>query len=395
MPLNSYMPVPLRVAWCASVIDAVEYWAVPYSEPNDHGSTRYSVFVQLRDSSGASGWGEAVTIFEEAARSTMAILDGWESLVVGLDADPTTLRDTVYGRSWWYAAGGSAAFALAALDIAVWDLAGRLQERTVVEMLGGPAHGEGAALPIIASTHAFYEDLDRQSEFLAACVTDMAAAGVKVGWGKKGGAGLGVDAARDELFARKLRQALPVGSLMIFDIGARITWSPQEAVDRVVAFEPHDLYWIEEPLGADNPDGYRLLKNATSVLIAYGEREWTANGVRRILSTGTVDVVGIDAGRAEGITGFVDATRSIESSSKQVNAHAFAGPSSYAAGLAVSMTTAACRQFEVAPLRNELMTQLAPSLEVPRGHVSVLPGHGLGVEIDRAAVERLAVGSSA
>lgn len=373
------------------MIDAVDYWVVPYREPNDHGSTRYSVFVQLRDSSGACGWGEAVTIFDEAARSTMAVLDGWAPLVIGLDADPAALQDAVYGHAWWYAGGGSAAFALAALDIAAWDLAGRLQKRTVVDLLGGPAQADDPTLPVIVSTHAFYEDLGYQSEFLAQCVTDIGAAGVKVGWGKKGGAGLGVDASRDELFAATLRGALPVGSLMMFDIGARIRWSPREAIERVAAFEPHDLYWIEEPLGADDPAGYRQLKDSTSVLIAYGEREWTANGVRRILSTGTVDVVGIDAGRAEGITGFVDAVRSIEADAKQVNAHAFAGPSSYAAGLAVSLMTSASRQFEVAPLRNELMTELAPGLAVPHERVTVLAGHGLGVEIDRAAVERLAV----
>lgn len=388
------MPAQLRAGWCARVIDGLEYWVVPYIEPNDHGSTRYSVFVHLRDSSGASGWGEAVTIFDEAARSTMAVLDGWASLVMGLEADPGVVRDAIYGHAWWYAGGGSAAFALSALDIAAWDLSARMQNRTVVDLLGGPARADEPTLPVIVSTHAFYEDLDHQSAFLATCVVDIGAAGVKVGWGKKGGAGLGVDAARDTLFAKKLRSELPPGSHMMFDIGARIRWSVEDAIDRVAAFEPFDLYWIEEPLGADDPEGYRLLKDSTDVLIAYGEREWTANGVRRILSTGTVDVVGIDAGRAEGITGFVDAVRSIESASKQVNAHAFAGPSSYAAGLAVSLTTSSCRQFEVAPLRNELMTHLAPSLEVPHQHVTVLPGHGLGVEIDRDAVERLAVMSA-
>lgn len=373
------------------MIDALDYWVVPYTEPNDHGSTRYSVFLHLRDSTGASGWGEAVTIFEEAARSTMAILDGWAPLVLGTEADPAALREAVYGHAWWYAGGGSAAFALAALDIAAWDLAGRLQNRTVVELLGGAARPDDPTLPVIVSTHAFFDDLRVQSEFLAGCVSEIDAAGVKVGWGKKGGAGLGVDAERDANFARELREALPAGSLMMFDIGARIRWTPQEAIDRVASFEPYDLYWIEEPLGGDDPSGYRQLAESTSVLIAYGEREWTANGVRRILSTGTVDVVGIDAGRAEGITGFVDAVHSIESHSKQVNAHAFAGPSSYAAGLSVSLTTNACRQFEVAPLRNELMTHLAPGLEVPHRQVSVLPGAGLGIEIDRSAVERLAV----
>jgi L-alanine-DL-glutamate epimerase-like enolase superfamily enzyme len=376
------------------VIDAVDSWVVPYLEPNDHGSTRYSVFVSVRDSSGATGWGEAVTIFDEAARSTMALLSAWTPLVTGLEANAAAVREAIYGHAWWYAGGGASAFALAALDMAAWDLAARLRDVSVVDLLGGPARPEDPTLPVIATTHAFYEDLDQQCEFLARCVLDIGAAGVKVGWGKKGGARLGEDSARDELFARKLREALPAGSLMLFDIGARIRWSAEEAIDRVAAFEPYDLYWIEEPLGADDPEGYRKLKDSTDVLIAYGEREWTANGVRRILATGTVDVVGIDAGRAEGITGFVDAVGSIEAASKQVNAHAFAGPSSYAAGLAVSLTTTSCRQFEVAPLRNELMTDLAPELTVPHGRVTALPGPGLGVEIDRDAVERRSVMSS-
>ncbi|MBX9719054.1 MAG: mandelate racemase/muconate lactonizing enzyme family protein [Microbacteriaceae bacterium] len=373
------------------MIDAVDYWVIPYTEPNDHGSTRYSVFVQIRDHSGAVGWGEAVTIFDEAARSTMAILDGWASMIIGLEPDPAVVREAVYAQAWWYAGGGSAAFALAAIDVAVWDLRARLQGCSVVDLLGGPGQPENPTLPIIVSTHAFYEDLGHQSAFLASCVSDLGAAGVKVGWGKKGGAGLGVDKHRDALFAQKLRQSLPPQSMMMFDIGARIRWSVEEAIDRVATFEPYGLYWIEEPLGADDPDGYRRLKESTSVLIAYGEREWTANGIRRILSTGTVDVVGIDAGRVEGITGFADAVHSIQAAGKQVNAHAFAGPSSYAAGLAVSLTTPACRQFEVAPLRNELMTRLAPALEVPHGSVTTLPGHGLGVEIDRDAVVSLAV----
>lgn len=347
----------------------------------------------LHDSSGAVGWGEAVTIFAEEAKATLQILEGWASQLLGLPVEPESIRKTVYDHAWWYAGGGSASFALAALDIAAWDLKGQILGKTVVEMLGGPARANTPTLPIIVSTHAFYDDLSEQADFLARCVVDANAAGVKVGWGKKGGAGLGIDPVRDEQFARLLRAALPEKSLMMFDIGPRIKWSVDDAVARLASFEPYNLYWIEEPLGADNPEGYRRLQEETSALIAYGEREWTAQGIRRILATGTVDVVGIDAGRAEGISGFVDAVKSIEAASKQVNAHAFAGPSSYAAGLAVSLTTLTCHQFEVAPLRNELMARLAPTLTVPVTDVGVLSGDGLGIDIDRSQVELLSVAS--
>lgn len=58
------------------MIDAIDYWVVPYQEPNDHGSVRFSVMLCLQDSSGAIGWGEAVTIFPEEAKATLQILEG-------------------------------------------------------------------------------------------------------------------------------------------------------------------------------------------------------------------------------------------------------------------------------------------------------------------------------
>ena len=373
------------------MISRIRYWVVPYAEPNDHNSTRFSVLLCVEDSSGAEGWGEAVTIFEESARSTAAILDGWHEMLLGLDPEPASIREIVYRRGWWYAGGGSGAFALSALDTAVWDLKGKLLGQSVLDMLGGPATPEDPTLPIIVTTHAFFEDLAEQSDFLAKWVKKLDGHGVKVGWGKKGPANLGFDARRDEQFVGQLRQSLGPEPLIMLDIGPAITWSPEEALNRVKSFEPHDVYWIEEPLGADNPEGYSHLKQNTDMLIAYGEREWSAVGIRRILATETVDVVGIDAGRAEGITGFADAVKSIGHAGKQANAHAFAGPPSYAAGLAVSLTTSACRQFEVAPLRNDLMTEIAPELSTPTGRVSPLNGAGLGLDISYEAVNRLSV----
>ena len=56
----------------------------------------------------------------------------------------------------------------------------------------------------------------------------------------------------------------------------------------------------------------QLDKPAQGLTIAYGEKEWNVDGFERILSAGTVDVVGIDPGRAEGITGFKRAAASSE-----------------------------------------------------------------------------------
>lgn len=97
-------------------------------------------------------------------------------------------------------------------------------------------------------------------------------------------------------------------SLMI-DLGVKNFWDIATAIDCARAFQALGVAWLEEPLGHDDPEGYRALRAATGIRIAYGERDWNARGVQRILATGTVDVVGLDPGRVEGITGFSKAAK--------------------------------------------------------------------------------------
>ena len=371
-------------------ITSLEAFTVPYVEPNDHGSTRYVSVCRLAASDGSVGWGEAVTLQEEAARATTTVLRAWGPLVGGAAATPAGALGTVEPRTWWYGTGGGlSGFALAALDTAAWDLAARTRGVRVVDMLGGCVHAHG--LPVFVTTHAMLADLDEQADAFARWSDEMAAAGVKVGFGKAGEADLGFSHDRDTTFVRALRRALGPRRLITIDISPRVRWTVPEAVRRVRAFEEHGLHWIEEPLGADDPAGYARLRDATSTLLAYGEREWTPAGMARLVDSGTCDVLGIDAGRAGGISGFVAGAQYAHLRGRQANAHAFAGPVSYAAGLAVSLASPACRQFEVAPLRNDLVERLAPELPRPvDGRVTALPGTGLGVTIDESALRGLA-----
>ena len=107
-----------------------------------------------------------------------------------------------------------------------------------------------------------------------------------------------------------MREGLGDKMLMI-DCGIAIKWDVTDAVRRVQAMEEYDLAWIEEPLGAWDPEGYANLRAKTTTRIAYGEQEWTLERFERVLATGTVDVVGVDPGRAEGITGFKKVTERV------------------------------------------------------------------------------------
>jgi L-alanine-DL-glutamate epimerase-like enolase superfamily enzyme len=189
---------------------------------------------------------------------------------------------------------------VSAIDIALWDLRGKQLGVSVLDLLGGPVHER---LPAIASCHAHVESIDAMAEEACGWLA-TGLQGVKTGFGKRGNARLGYDHNRDVEYVRAMREALGPDNMLMIDNGIAIEWDVTEAVRRMRAMEEYDLRWVEEPLGAWDPEGYANLRAKTSTRIAYGEREWTLEGFERVLATGTVDVVGVDPGRAEGITGF-------------------------------------------------------------------------------------------
>jgi L-alanine-DL-glutamate epimerase-like enolase superfamily enzyme len=174
----------------------------------------------------------------------------------------------------------------------------------------------------------------------------------------------------------------------MIDLGYAITWDVTTAVQRTRAFEEYGLTWIEEPLGAWDPEGYATLRAKTSTRLAYGEREWTVEGFQRVLDTGTVDVVGCDPGRAEGITGFSQVCRRVEAARRQANAHAWSSAIVSAASLAVSFSSPACRLFELKPLRNPMQHDLVTRpFEHVDGWMRPPDGPGLGIEVIEEVVD--------
>ena len=368
-------------------ITAVEAIPVAYPEPNDHDATRHLLLVRVTTDDGAVGWGEAVTMWPEATDATAALVAGLAPLVVGRDPEqPASIHAALTGHTWWYGNGGIASFAISALDIALWDLAGQAAGRNVVDLMGGAVHD---SLPILISCHAGDSDLEAMAARMAGWVRDADAIGIKVGFGKRGDARLGVDPDRDEAFVGALRRELGPGRAIMVDLAATVQWDVRTAIRRTQAFEQYGIDWIEEPLGADDPAGYRQLRERTTTRIAYGEREWTPRGIQRILADGTVDVVGVDPGRCEGVTGWLAAAAHTQAYGVEINAHAWSSAIVTAASLALSLSTPNCKQIEVKPLRNPMQHELARTPITPHaGRLTQLDRPGLGVEIDESVVER-------
>ena len=358
----------------------VEPIPVSYPEPNDFNAIRHLCLVKITTDDGVVGWGESITQFPEASLATKAIVDGMAERVVGKDPIETNaIWQSLHDKAWWYGYnGGIASYAIAAIDIALWDIKGKVLGAPVLQLLGGAVHEK---LPAIASAHAHHEDIGRMVEEAQEWVAP-GLHGVKVGFGKRGNARLGYEHDRDVEYMRRMRGGLgPEASIMI-DCGWAIRWDVATAIRRVKAFDEHKLTWIEEPLGAWDPEGYANLRAKTSTLIAYGEREWNLDGYERILQTGTVDVVGVDPGRAEGITGFKKVADRVEYYRRQANAHAWSSAIATAASLAISFSSPACKVFELKPLRNPMQHELVTEpFEHVDGYMYPPRKPGLGIDV--------------
>ncbi len=370
-----------------STVARVEPIPVSYPEPNDFNALRHLCLVRITTDDGHVGWGESITQFPEASLATKAIIEGMAQRVVGRDPVHTTaIWESLKDQAWWYGYGGGiASYAIAAIDIALWDLKGKILGRSVLDLLGGPVHDR---LPAVASSHAHYADIGRMveeaQEWLAPGLH-----GVKVGFGKRGEANLGFEHDRDVAFVRAVREAIGPDALLMVDLGVRNRWTVAEAVARVRAFEEHGLHWIEEPLGADDPPGYRTLRAKTTTLIAYGEREWNARGLQRVIESGTCDVLGVDPARAEGLTGFLAACRLCEAHGVTANAHSWSSAIVLAASLAASWAMPACRVFETKPLRNPMQHELVTEpFEHDGGWFYPPRKPGLGIEVLDEVVDR-------
>ena len=123
-------------------IAALDAFPVSYPEPNDHGRNRAVCLVRLTDGDGRTGWGECTTYWPEAAVAAAVLVEALRGHVVGKDAvQNESIMRGLRAQTWWYGTGGVgiAGFALSGLDVALWDLKGKILGARVLDLLGGPA----------------------------------------------------------------------------------------------------------------------------------------------------------------------------------------------------------------------------------------------------------------
>lgn len=371
-------------------IAKVEPLTVSYPEPNDDNATRMLTLCRIETDDGLVGWGEAVTTWPAVSRATEALIEGFAELLIGADVRGNVeLWRSMRSHSWWYGHGGGlSSFAIAAIDIALWDLKGKATGLSLVDLLGGASRER---LPVIASTHAFRSSIAEEADVHGRYVAD-GYQGVKIGFGKRGEARLGYDIERDITFVRAVRESIgPEADLMI-DRGQSLPWDLERAVTFTQAIEDQRLRWMEEPFEPHEIENFKAYRARVGTMVGTAEREWDDIGYERVIRSGIVDVVGCDPGRAQGITGSAKVIDLVERAGLWFNAHTWSSAIVTAASIALSATTDRCLLVELKPMENPMQHELvAEPFAHDDGWIAPPTSPGLGIDVDESVVERYRV----
>lgn len=361
--------------------------AKPFAYSRGWLDRRAAVLVEILTDNGLSGWGEAFG----PGRMSLGALDLIRPMLVGADPLQTeTLWHDIYGRYRDHGQKGPLVDALSAIDIALWDIKGKYFKLPICRLMGGPLRSE---VPAYAS--GLFRQRDGNPE---AYLAKEAACHVERGYGAvKLKVGFGIE--EDMRAVKIVRQA--IGSNILLMVDANGAYDAVNAIRLARRMEPYDITWFEEPVPAEDIEGYLQIKTAQSIPVAAGEAEFTRFGFREIMTRRALDIIQPDICAAGG---FSECKKIVDM------AHAFGircSPHTWGTAIAVAAslqllavlpdTTASL--YPIPPMLEWDCTEhgirdalLTDTLRPKNGKINIPDMPGLGIEIDREAIRSFEVG---
>ena len=369
-------------------IKTVDAYTLSYKEPHYKGLERCVTLARIESSGGAVGWGEALTRYRGSATATKAlILDGFAPMVRGqspIDIEILWRGMIRFGR--WFGVEGIASLAISAIDMALWDLKGKLLGQPVSKLLGGQLRSE---IPPMASIIFDMEDLDwTLNEFRS--FKDRGYRIVKAGWGMHPEAMIGQDRERDLRFLREIRAVIGQDISLAVDVpGPFGVWDVPTAIRRIREWEPFELRWVEQPLLSEDLDGYARLRAAVTTPIGTGEDEWGPESYKHLIKSNGVDVVQVDPAWALGLTGCREVATLVEAAGLRYSGHAWSSALNTAATLHLLALSPAADTLDFKPHETAVQHELVEDPWIPEdGLLKLRDAPGLGVTVSEAAVRK-------
>ena len=253
------------------------------SVTNKTASCQDSVLVRIKTDTGLEGIGEA----DSSPEVVKAVIDapyshnvacGLRELLIGENPLETErLWQKMYRHTMYFGRTGVTITAMAAIDMALWDLKGKHFNEPIHRLLGGQHHTEFQAYASILFGRDGRETCDIAQRWIENGYT-----AVKFGWEP-----MGESEKLDLELVAGAREGMGDGILLI-DAGC--VWDARTALQRAHSFAEFNIGWLEEPLFPHDVAGYAWLKDRSPVPIAAGEEECGRESFRPYLDQRALDV---------------------------------------------------------------------------------------------------------
>ena len=361
----------------------------PFAFSQGWVNKRSATIVEISTDTGVTGWGEAFNQGLEPPQISAAAIDyALKPLIMGADPLETeVLWHRMYYQTRDYGRKGSVIAAISAVDIALWDIAGKHFGVPIATLLGGffrkkvaayatgfyRIKGQGEAARLGAEAIAHFEAGFRSMK-------------VKLGYGLE-----------DDLkVMAEIKRALGSRDVTLM-VDTNHGYGLSDALRLGKALEQYNLRWYEEPVAPEDYAGYRMLREKLNLPIAGGENEHTLYGFRELIGRGCVDVAQPDIGSAGGFSACRHIVALAQSHGVQVNPHVWGAGVAQAASLQLIAALPVSHHaiFPIEPIleydtsshpfRRDLVS---PAVIQTNGAVDIPQGPGLGADINREVLTR-------
>jgi len=231
-----------------------------------------------------------------APRIAKQIIDQYLTpLVIGHDPfDYEYLWQRMYRSTHAWGRKGIAMAAISAVDIAIWDIMGKATDRPVFKLLGGRTKEK---IPCYASK-LYHQNLDNMQEEAQRYIDQgFKAMKMRFGYGPKDGPQGMRENVNSVAAVREV-----IGEDIDLMLECYMGWNLEYAKRMLPKLEQFEPRWLEEPVIADDIDGYAELNRLTSIAVSGGEHEFTPYGFKQLLEKRAVSVIQYDTNRVGGIT---------------------------------------------------------------------------------------------
>ncbi len=340
--------------------------------------------VKVHTDAGITGIGESDTsplvaaAFVNAPESNL-YCSGLKRLLIGENPlEIQKLWDKMYWASNYNGRRGLGIHAMSAIDIALWDIASQYYKQPIHILLGGKYRDKIRAYGTFIPADTPEESALQARELKAQGFTSL----------KFGGGVLGDDPDLDEAIVKAVREEL--GESFELEIDLATKWRTYgHSASMFKRLEKYNLNWIEEPILADDLDGYAKLSGISSAKVAGGESLTTRFEFLDFLKKSNADIVQPDITRCGGISEM----RKINDLAMQFGTKLV--PHGFSTGILLSATvqflaaTEQCDLMEYSQSSSPLFTSLVKNrLQFEDGYVMVPDCIGLDVELDEDMVEK-------